>query len=79
MSPEKTHPPKPSLFGRLLLSSRSLSLMLASLKPHGWHVDTQNDIRPSVPSFARFITLPETNMAPKNYFPIGEAYFQGLC
>ena len=30
------------------------------------------------------ITLPETNIAPKNgwleyYFPIGEAYFQGLC
>ena len=29
-------------------------------------------------------TLPETNIAPKNgwleyYFPIGEAYFQGLC
>ena len=31
-----------------------------------------------------FDTLPETNIAPKNgwleyYFPIGEAYFQGLC
>ena len=31
-----------------------------------------------------FFTLPETNIAPKNgrleyYFPIGEAYFQGLC
>ncbi len=31
-----------------------------------------------------FFTLPETNVAPKNgwledYFPIGEAYFQGLC
>ncbi len=30
------------------------------------------------------ITLPETNIAPKNgwleyYFPIGEAYFQVLC
>ena len=30
------------------------------------------------------ITLPETNIAPKNgwleyYFPIGKAYFQGLC
>ncbi len=30
------------------------------------------------------VTLPETNIAPKNgwleyYFPIGEAYFQGLC
>ena len=30
------------------------------------------------------ITLPETNIAPTNgwleyYFPIGEAYFQGLC
>ena len=29
-------------------------------------------------------TFPETNMAPENgwleyYFPIGEAYFQGLC
>ncbi len=29
-------------------------------------------------------TLPETNIAPKNgwleyYFPIGKAYFQGLC
>ena len=29
-------------------------------------------------------TLPETNIAPENwcfeyYFPIGEAYFQGLC
>ena len=32
----------------------------------------------------RVSTLPETNIAPKNgcleyYFPIGEAYFQGLC
>ena len=32
----------------------------------------------------RYGTLPETNIAPKNgwleyYFPIGEAYFQGLC
>ena len=30
------------------------------------------------------IALPETNIAPKNgwleyYFPIGKAYFQGLC
>ena len=30
------------------------------------------------------ITLPETNMAPENWwledvFPIGNAYFQGLC
>ena len=30
------------------------------------------------------VTLPETNVAPENgwleyYFPIGEAYFQGLC
>ena len=30
------------------------------------------------------ITLPKTNIAPKNgwleyYFPIGMAYFQGLC
>ncbi len=30
------------------------------------------------------LTLPETNIAPENwwleyYFPIGEAYFQGLC
>ena len=30
------------------------------------------------------LTLPETNIAPKNgwlecYFPIGKAYFQGLC
>ena len=30
------------------------------------------------------VTLPETNIAPKNgwleyYFPIGEAYSQGLC
>ncbi len=30
------------------------------------------------------LTLPETNVAPENgwleyYFPIGEAYFQGLC
>ena len=29
-------------------------------------------------------TLPETNIAPKNgwleyYFPVGEAYFQGIC
>ncbi len=29
-------------------------------------------------------TLPETKIAPKNewleyYFPLGEAYFQGLC
>ena len=29
-------------------------------------------------------TLPETNIAPRNgwleyYFPIGQAYFQGLC
>ena len=29
-------------------------------------------------------TLPETNIGPKNgwleyYFPIGKAYFQGLC
>ena len=29
-------------------------------------------------------TLPETNITPENawledYFPIGEAYFQGLC
>ncbi len=33
---------------------------------------------------ARIPTLPETNIAPKNgwleyYFPIGKAYFQGLC
>ncbi len=31
-----------------------------------------------------YITIPETNIAPKNgwleyYFPIGKAYFQGLC
>ena len=30
------------------------------------------------------VSFPETNIAPKNgwleyYFPIGEAYFQGLC
>ena len=30
------------------------------------------------------LTLPETNRAPKNgwleyYFPIGDAYFQGIC
>ena len=33
---------------------------------------------------AKWDTLPETNIAPKNrwleyYFPIGEAFFQGLC
>ena len=32
----------------------------------------------------KWVTLPETNIAPKNgwleyYFPIGKAYFQGLC
>ena len=36
------------------------------------------------PQFARHPTLPKTNIAPTNgwleyYFPIGEAYFQGLC
>ena len=35
-------------------------------------------------SFKTPPTLPETNIAPTNgwleyYFPIGEAYFQGLC
>ena len=38
-------------------------------------------------SFSRMLlvgTLPETNVAPENgwledYFPVGEAYFQGLC
>ena len=30
------------------------------------------------------VTLPETNIAPKNgwleyYFPFGKAYFQGIC
>ncbi len=34
-------------------------------------------------SSVKYTTLPETNIAPENgwleyYFPIGEAYFQGL-
>ena len=37
-----------------------------------------------IPLQQRNGTLPETNIAPENgwleyYFPIGEAYFQGLC
>ena len=35
-------------------------------------------------TFGARCTLPETNIAPENgwleyYFPIGDAYFQGLC
>ena len=38
----------------------------------------------NAPNHQLIITLPETNIAPNNgwlehYFPIGEAYFQGLC
>ena len=44
---------------------------------HG-HIDLDASI------YIYIYTLPETNIAPENgwleyYFPIGEAYFQGLC
>ncbi len=58
-------------------------------KTNGWNLfhytrKEKEKHRPKPPIVGFHVTLPETNIAPKNgwleyFFPIGDAYFQGLC